>query len=350
MAEHYRRRGLEADALRHYEIVLAHEVDYPNVRARVSRLRIARGRDAPGDQGATVAGVASGAAQTGSRYHLVRELGRGATGVVYLARDAELERDVAVKLLHPHLAAAHQQDACKRFFAEARIAASLRHPNIVAIFDLNESARRIVMEHAAGGTLRDMLTDGPLPLRRALRHHVELLSALRAAHRRSIVHRDIKPGNIMFRRPRDAPASEIILGDFGIANLPDSAEHTRDETDDETRVRGRAVGTLGYMPPEQRRDDQLDGRADIYAASVVLYEMLVGRHPLSKETVLKGTRSADDFVLPDEFLQSQDPELARALLQHLSRLSHPDSALRTETIAALSEAKELLAAALVASA
>src|SRR6185503_7822878 len=117
----------------------------------------------------TIAGVDVVGVQAGSRYRLVRELGRGATGVVYMARDLELERDVAVKLLHPHLAAASQADAVARFFAEARVCASLRHPNIVAILDLDESARRIVMELAAGGTMRQVLEErGPRPLRRAL--------------------------------------------------------------------------------------------------------------------------------------------------------------------------------------
>ena len=168
LGEHYRRRGDEARALRHYEAVLARDFDYPNVRARVDRLRAARGRDAPAAQGETIAGPDALGGTSGARYRLVRELGRGATGVVYLARDFELERDVAVKLLHPHLAAAARAEALAMFFSEARVAASLRHPNIVAILDLDEASRRIVMELGAGGTLRTVMGQlGPLPVRRA---------------------------------------------------------------------------------------------------------------------------------------------------------------------------------------
>jgi len=205
LAEHYRRRGDEVQALRHYEAVLARDMAYPNVRERVERLRLARGRITPAALGATVAGGDLQSATAGARYMLVRELGRGSTGVVYLARDKELDRDVAVKLLHPHLAAAHRAEACAQFFEEARISASLRHPNIVAVLDMDEEARRIVMELAAGGTLRTVLRErGPRTVRRALERHTQLLSALVAAHRQGIIHRDIKPGNLMPNRPAGA--------------------------------------------------------------------------------------------------------------------------------------------------
>src|SRR5207248_2556660 len=141
--------GDDARALGHYEAMLALDVDYPNVRTRVERLRAARGLGAP-SAGETIAGPDVVGVQAGSRYRLVRELGRGATGVVYLARDVELERDVAIKLLHPHLAGTERADALARFFHEARVMASLRHPNVVAVLDLDEASRRIVMELAAG--------------------------------------------------------------------------------------------------------------------------------------------------------------------------------------------------------
>src|SRR5512143_4325107 len=169
----------------------------------------------------------------------MREIGRGGTGVVYLARDAELDRDVAFKLLHPRLASADKAESLARFFHEARVMASLRHPNVVAVLDMDEASRRIVMELAAGGTLRDVLRErGPRTLRRALERHGQILSALAAAHRRGIIHCDLKPANLMFRRDADLAGVEIMLGDFGVAHLPDATGVAA------SGARAEAVGTL----------------------------------------------------------------------------------------------------------
>src|SRR5262245_56843973 len=246
LAEHARRRGDHERALRHYEAVLGRDVDYPNVRVRVERLRALSGRGAP-VAGETIAAGDVAGVQAGARYRLIRELGRGATAVVYLARATELDRDVAVKLLHPHLAGTERADALTKFFHEARVMASLRHPNVVAVLDLDEASRRIVMELAAGGTLRDVLRErGARPLRRAIERHGQVLSALAAAHRRGIVHCDLKPGNLMFRRDVDLPGVEVMLGDFGVAHLPDAAGRGA------VGRRTEALGTLAYMAPEQR--------------------------------------------------------------------------------------------------
>jgi len=267
LAEHARRREDHERALRHYEAVLGRDVDYPNVRVRVERLRQLTGRAAP-VAGETIAAGDVVGVQAGARYRLMRELGRGATGVVYLARDIELERDVAVKLLHPHLAGTERKDQLAQFFHEARVMASLRHPNVVAVLDLDEASRRIVMELAAGGTLRDLLRErGPRTLRRAIERHTQVLSALAAAHRRGIVHCDLKPGNLMFRRDADKPGVEVILGDFGVAHLPDETGAVAS-----TKRGAEAVGTLAYMAPEQRRGE-VSPASDVYASAVVLYEM-----------------------------------------------------------------------------
>ncbi|HVK74781.1 MAG TPA: serine/threonine-protein kinase [Kofleriaceae bacterium] len=347
LAEHHRKLGDDVLALRHYEAVLARDLDYPNVRARVERLRAARGLAAP-SVGETIAGADLAGVTGGARYRLVRELGRGATGVVYLARDAELDRDVAVKLLHPHLAAVQRQEALARFFHEARVMASLRHPNLVAVLDLEEKARRIVLELAAGGTLRDILRDrGARPVRRAIERHAQILSALSAAHKRGIVHRDLKPANLMFRRDPDLPGVEVMLGDFGVAHLPDASGATGVDA-----ARGRrpaeAVGTLAYMSPEQRRGDEPMPSDDLYAAAVVLFEMLTGRHPWARDALLAGHRGPRDFALPPDVLAGTPPELAAALQEHLDRLGDLDPTARPTTDEALAITQRLREQAIAA--
>lgn len=333
LAEHARKRGDHEGALRHYEAVLGHDVDYPNVRMRVDRLRALTGRAAPA-AGETIAAGDVVGIQAGARYRLVRELGRGATGVVYLARDVELERDVAIKLLHPHLAGSERAGALARFFHEARVMASLRHPNVVAVLDLDEASRRIVMELAAGGTLRDVQRDrGPRTLRRAIERHGQILSALAAAHRRGIVHCDLKPANLMFRRDAELPGVEVMLGDFGVAHLPDASGQVA------TGARAEAVGTLAYMAPEQRRGE-ITPATDVYASAVVLFEMFTGRTPWARETVMGGIRSPEDFRLPASVFASA-PALAGEIQHHIMRLGDPDPQRRPTTAQALAESQRL---------
>ncbi len=347
LAEHHRKLGDDVVALRHYESVLARDLDYPNVRARVDRLRVARGLAAP-SAGETIAGPELAGVTGGARYRLVRELGRGGAGVVYLARDAELDRDVAIKLLHPHLAAAQRQEALAQFFHEARVMASLRHPNLVAVLDLEEKARRIVLELAAGGTLRDVLRDrGPRPLRRAIERHGQILSALSAAHRRGIVHRDLKPANLMFRRDPDLPGVEVMLGDFGVAHLPDASGATGADAASARRA-AEAVGTLAYMSPEQRRGAAPRPSDDLYAAAVVLFEMLTGRHPWPRDATLAGHRGARDFRLPPEVLADVPGELAAATQEHLDRLGDLDPSARPTADESLAIAQRLREQAIAA--
>jgi tRNA A-37 threonylcarbamoyl transferase component Bud32 len=311
LGEHHRRQGDRRRALAHFEAVLARDVAYPNARQRAASLRAALGGAPPqAAAGATLAGV-DGQAVTAARYRLLAEIGRGATGAVYRARDVELERDVAVKLLHPHLGG---HGTLARFFAEARVTAALRHPGIVAILDLDEEHRRIVMELLSGGTLRERLRDGPLPVEAALRRHVEILAALAAAHRRGVVHRDLKPANLLFRRP--AELTEIVLGDFGVAHLGAPVQVDA------------LVGTLRYMAPEQRQG-AASPASDVYAAGVVLHEMLGGPPPAS----LAEAPRAEGLSL------SGAPP---ALAAHLAALTRADPARRPTAEEALRGARELV--------
>lgn len=355
LAEHALHRGDSAAALRHYEAVLVRDVQFPNALMRVERLRAAVGRHAPAP-GETIAGGDLRSIDSGGRYRLLRELGRGATGAVYVARDTELERDVAVKLLHPHLASDGKAAALAMFFREARITASLRHPNIVAVLDLDERARRIVMELGAGGTLRDLLRDrGRRSPRRAIERHVQILSALAAAHRNGIVHRDLKPGNLMFRRDPDLPGVEIMLGDFGVAHLPDLERGSEVERTSEgwktgpTSARAAdAVGTLAYMAPEQRRGE-VSPAIDVFASAVVLFEMMQGATPWTREQVLNSAREHRDFHLPDD-LFAEVPSVAKDFRDHVMRLGNPLASARPTAEQALIEAQQLRAQIIVATA
>jgi len=211
----------------------------------------------------------------------------------------------------------------------------------VAILDLDEGARRIVMELAAGGTLRQVLQErGPRPLYRALERHAQILSALAAAHRRGVVHRDVKPANLMFRRDPDSPGVEIMLGDFGVAHLP-NADGATGAAAAEVRKPSEAVGTLAYMAPEHRRGADANPRSDLYAAAVVLYEMLTGRPPWPREVLLAGTRMPGDFRLPDEVGRGSDAALMPALQAHLDEIGDPESTRRPTTEAALTTAQDL---------
>lgn len=339
LAEHARRSENPELALRHYEAVLGRDVGYPNVRARVERLRQRTGRAGP-SAGETLAAGELGGVLASSRYQLVRELGRGATGVVYLAHDTELSRDVAIKLLHPHLGGGEGSSALARFFHEARVMASLRHPNVVAVLDLDEQSRRIVMELAAGGTLRDVLRDrGPRPLRRAIERHGQIISALAAAHRRGIVHCDLKPGNLMYRRDADQAGVEMMLGDFGTAHLPNASGSQNPAA--LPAPKPEALGTLAYMAPEQRRGE-VSAACDLYASAVVLYEMLVGRTPWSRETLMAGTRRPDDFRIPEQIFANAR-RLGADVQNFIDSLSQPDPKERPSTEQALVESQRLRA-------
>jgi tetratricopeptide (TPR) repeat protein len=265
-----REGNLEA-ALRHYEAVLALDFDFPRARGRADELR--RRLDRPV---ATAAPTIFGAEEVGpgGRFVLRRELGRGGGGTVYLAQDNSLGRLVAVKVLHPHVS--ERQEARLQLFCEARVAAALRHPRIVTIYDLEESLNLVVMEYCAGGALADRIARAPLEPAAALRRLAEITSVLDWVHRCGVIHRDLKPANLLLRGQEEG--APLVLTDFGTAHAGFEAPAGEPT----------AAGSLVYMAPEQRRTLAPDARADLYACGVILIEMLLGHVPLSQQQAIAG--------------------------------------------------------------
>lgn len=211
------------------------------------------------------------------RYRLAGEIGHGAMGAVYRAHDPQLQRDVAVKLISLAFAAGHgdPQEAAARFAREARVAARLHHPNVVTVFDFGEEGDQLylVMELVEGETLGQRLARGDFPgTTAALEIVAQTADALAAAHRAGIIHRDIKPGNLLL------PASGTVkVSDFGVAKaIGESTELTRT---------GTMVGSPAYMAPEQVQGMELDGRSDLFSLGVVLYELLIHRKPFPADTL-----------------------------------------------------------------
>ncbi|HEV2719615.1 MAG TPA: serine/threonine-protein kinase [Thermoanaerobaculia bacterium] len=210
------------------------------------------------------------------RYRVLEHLGRGASADVYLAEDTVMHRKVALKLLRVRDAEPGQ---LQRFEREAHCASLVNHPNVVTVFDVGVDAgvHYIASEYIEGETLRQRLAHGPLAASEAVGIAVGVTSALVAAHEAWIVHRDVKPENIMLRRDRG-----VKVLDFGVATLAGGGEST-----DPLRRPGSLVGTLHYLSPEQVRGEPIiDTRSDIYSVGVVLYEMLAGYPPFDGATPL----------------------------------------------------------------
>src|SRR6267378_6063192 len=214
-------------------------------------------------------------------YEIQSPLGAGGMGEVYRARDARLDRSVAIKILPA--AFSTDSDRLHRFEQEARSASALNHPNIVTIYalGLDASTHYIAMELVEGKTLRELLVAGLLPIRKAIEIAAQVAEGLAKAHEAGIAHRDLKPENLMVSQD-----GFVKILDFGLAKLMSASEKLSDMCTPSTWETGPGVvlGTLGYMSPEQASGDQLDFRSDQFSFGVVLYEMVTGKHAFRRST------------------------------------------------------------------
>jgi RNA polymerase sigma-70 factor, ECF subfamily len=214
-----------------------------------------------------------------AHYQILAPLGAGGMGEVYRARDARLERDVALKILTARLA--DSAEALARFEREAKALAAMSHPNLVAIFDIgsDEGVPFAVMELLTGETLRECLSRSALPLTRVLEIGVAMADGLAAAHAQGVVHRDLKPANIFL-----SANGQIKILDFGLARFATPALDPIGATVDYLTQAGRVMGTVGYMSPEQAKGHIPDTRSDIFSFGCVMYEMATGRHAFPGDT------------------------------------------------------------------
>jgi eukaryotic-like serine/threonine-protein kinase len=263
--------------------------------------------------------AAPGGALVLGRYRLGRRLGSGGFGTVFAARDERLDRLVAVKAVQAH------GPVPERAQREALAAARLDHPGIVAVFDAGEEAgeRYLVSELVRGRTLAALARDGELSDRDVLRVGLSLAEALAHAHARGVIHRDVKPHNVIVPDEPSAAAAKLL--DFGVAHLAGDEPLTRT---------GDVVGTLAYMAPEQAAGERVDARADLYALALVLYEALAGSNPVRMPSPAATARRVGTVLPP---LRKARRDLPEDLCWALDRALAPDPEARG-TLAELSEA------------
>jgi serine/threonine-protein kinase len=247
------------------------------------------------------------------RYAIERPLARGGMADVFLAHDRVLDRAVAVKVLFPEFA--RDPSFVERFRREAQSAASLTHPNIVGVYDWGQEHGTyfIVMEYVEGRSLREILrAQGSIPAVQAAGIAAEIADALAFAHRNGVIHRDIKPGNVLI-----TPAGQVKVADFGIAANPTDAGASLTQT-------GAVMGTATYFSPEQAQGFTVDGRTDVYALGVVLYEMVTGVAPFQAESpvavAMKHVRELP--IPPSQYVPDLPMDLERVILAAMAKGLH----------------------------
>jgi Tol biopolymer transport system component len=249
-------------------------------------------------------------------YTIIREIGRGGMGVVYLARDTKLDRDVAIKALPEEMAA--DADRLIRFEREAKSLAALNHPNIAGIYGVEEQDGRkyLILEFVEGETLGERLDRGPIPVDEAIEIAIEIASGIEAAHEALVIHRDLKPDNIKI-----TPDARVKVLDFGLAKTEEASTSTA-QGDSPTimdrhspTIAGAILGTAAYMSPEQARGRRVDKRCDIWSFGVVLCEMLTGASPFAGESAHDSIGAILHKDVDLGFLPTGTPVAVRSLLR-----------------------------------
>jgi serine/threonine protein kinase len=245
----------------------------------------------------------------GNRYEIIKELGRGGMGVVYLANDPVLDRNVAIKVVTPDVVS---PESAERFKREARVVAKMDHPSIVSVHDSGEHEGSLffVMPFVEGANLRSLLKDENLSLGDLIEIAAQVADALEYSHSRGVIHRDIKPENLMVTH-KEGEGIRVRVTDFGLAMAPAQERITKTAT---------IVGTLAYMSPEQVAGKEIDSRSDIYAYGTVLYECLVGEPPFTGEIQVLLYRISHEIPAPPRTLQPDiDEEIEDVILRCLDK-------------------------------
>jgi serine/threonine protein kinase len=258
------------------------------------------------------------AGQKLGQYEIVAPLGAGGMGEVYRARDPQLGREVAIKLLPSNFS--RDADRLRRFEQEARAAAALNHPNILSVYQMSshDGTPYLVSELLDGSTLRDQLLRGQVPIRKAMDYAIQTARGLAAAHDKGIVHRDLKPENLFVTKD-----GRIKILDFGLAKLAQQpfASDAGIATLAEATEPGVVLGTVGYMSPEQVRGDAADNRTDLFSLGAILYELLTGKRAFHKPTSAE-TMSAilkEDPPSTSQIAPSTPPAVQRVVQRCLEK-------------------------------
>ena len=274
--------------------------------------------------------------ETGNRlgnYEIINQIGVGGMGVVYLATDRKLDRKVAIKILNEEFS--RDESNLQRFVSEAKAASALNHPNILTIYEFGEAedARFIVSEYIEGKTLREVISESRLRLPEILDTSIQITGALSAAHKAHLVHRDVKPENIMIR-----PDGYVKVLDFGLAKLVEAKKSILNLEDPTVRqnltAKGVILGTVNYMSPEQAKGERVDERTDIFSLGALIYEMFAGKPPFAGGNAIETLGSIlNKDPVP---LSRQTPEVPKELERIVSKALRKDREERYQT------AKDLL--------